>query len=70
MMEDMMGSYFHCGKDGHWFRDLECPMYDTNDLLNQQGGSVGSRRLGKIPKPSQHNQSKGQSKGLSPSSSQ
>ena len=68
--EDMTGRCFHCGKEGHWFRDPECPMYDAKDLLNQQGGSAGSRRLGQIPLPSQHNQNKGQSKGLNPSSSQ
>ena len=70
VMEDMTGRCFHCGKEGHQFRDPECLMYDANDLLNQQGGSAGSRRLKQIPKPSQPNQSKGQSKGPSPSSSQ
>ena len=47
--EDMTQRCFHCGKEGHQFRDPECPMYDANDLLNQQGGSAGSRRLGQIP---------------------
>ena len=70
VMEDMTGRCFHCGKEDHWFKDQECPMYDANDLLNQQGGSVGSRRLGQIPKPSQHNRNKGWSNGPSPSSFQ
>ena len=39
--EDMTGRCFHCGKEGHWFRHLECRMYDANDLLNQQGGYRG-----------------------------
>ena len=42
--EDMTGRCFHYGKEGHWFKDPECPMYGANNLLNQQGGSVGSRR--------------------------
>ena len=70
VMEDMTGRCFHCGKEGHWFRDPECLMCDANDLLNQQGGTKGSRRPGQIPKSSQHNQNKGWSKRLSPSSSQ
>ena len=49
VMEDMTGRCFHCGKEGHWFRDPECPMYDANDLLNQQRGSAGPRRPGQIP---------------------
>ena len=57
--EDMMGRCFYCGKEGHRFKDPECPMYDANHVLNQQGGSAGSRRLGQIPKPSQHNQNRG-----------
>ena len=57
--EDMTGRCFCCGKEGHRFKDPECPMYDANDLLNQQGESVGSRRLGQISKPSQYNQNRG-----------
>ena len=38
-MEDMTGRCFHCGKEGHQVRDPEYPMYDVNDLLNQQWGS-------------------------------
>ena len=44
-------------------------MYDPNHLLNQQGGSAGSRRTGQIPKTPQYNnqksnsQSQGQPKG-------
>ena len=36
--EDMTRRCFYCGKEGHQFRDPECPMYDANDLLNQQRG--------------------------------
>ena len=70
VMEDMTRRCFHCGQEGHQFRDPECMMYDANDLLNQQGESAGSRSPGQIPKPSQHNQNKGWSKGPGPSSSQ
>ena len=59
VMEDMTGRCFCCGKEGHRFKDPECPMYDANHLLNQQGGSAGSRRPGQISKPSQHNQNRG-----------
>ena len=56
--EDMTGKCFHCGKEGHRWRDPECPMYDPNHFLNQQGGSVGSRRTGQVPKSSQYNSQK------------
>ena len=65
-MEDMTGRCFHCGKEGHWFRDPECPMYDANDLLNQQGGSVGSRRPGADPQTFSTQLEQGSVKGTEP----
>ena len=69
--EDMTGKCFHCGEEGHQWRDPECPMYDPNHFLNQQGGSVGFKRTGQVPNTSSHStqksnsQNRGQPKGSS-----
>ena len=59
--EDMTGKCFHCGQEGHQWRDPECPMYDPNHFLNQQGGSVGSKRTGQVPNTSSHSTQKSNS---------
>ena len=51
--EDMMGKCFHCGQGGHCWRDPECPLYDSNQFLNWQGGPAGSRKAEQVPNNSQ-----------------
>ena len=52
--EDITGKCFHCGQEGHQWRDPECPMYDPNHFLNRQGGSAGSKGRGQVPNTSSH----------------
>ena len=69
--EDMTGKCFHCGQECHQWRDPECPMYDPNHFLNQQGRSAGSKRTEQVPNTSSHStlksnsQNRGQPKGSS-----
>ena len=41
VMEDMTWRCFHCGKEGHRFKEPECSMYNVNHFLNQQGDLQG-----------------------------
>ena len=61
IMEDMNGKCFHCGQEGHRWRDSECPMYNPNHFLNQQEGSVGSKRTRQVPDTSSHSTQKSNS---------
>ena len=51
--EDMTGQCFHCGQGDHHWRDPECPLYDSNQFLNQQGGPAGFRKTEQVPNNSQ-----------------